>query len=443
MDAYGRYQAAERQPGCGSTHNISLLSVCPFSGVAENEDAIGSALFSDNCRPDGRIGYYLDTYAGFVSEGAYRQNGSSGGMGTWLLTELFCKGLIDGVIHVHEEDRGSGGELLFRYRLSTTLEGIASGAKSRYYPIELSQVIQDIRQLSGRYAIVGVPCFIKAVRLLCRQDPLVRDRIVYCIGLVCGHLKSTYFAEFFGWQCGIEPGQLRSINFRKKLRDGDANKYGIEVVGQGNGHEIRAVRRNADFFGYLWAHGFFKAQACDYCDDVLAETADVTVGDAWLPQYLKDPNGTNIIIVRHPIFREMIEEAMAAGRLKMDRLTPDDIARSQEGGLRHRREGLAYRLYLLDRAGKWRPRKRVQANAKHLSARLKRIHEMRVRLARESHVAFQKAIRAGSFSVFRDHMQRLLEKYEACSNPGFCERLLRRAAGIRSRARSFLRRWSR
>jgi coenzyme F420-reducing hydrogenase beta subunit len=33
---------------------------------------------------------------------------------------------------------------------------------------------------------------------------------------------------------------------------------------------------------------------------VLAETADVTVGDAWLPEYIKDGLGTNIITIRSP-----------------------------------------------------------------------------------------------------------------------------------------------
>ena len=60
------------------------------------------------------------------------------------------------------------GERLFRYRISRTPDELADGAKSRYYPVEMSEVLETIRRVPGRYAVVGVPCFIKAVHLLRR-----------------------------------------------------------------------------------------------------------------------------------------------------------------------------------------------------------------------------------------------------------------------------------
>lgn len=32
-------------------------------------------------------------------------------------------------------------------------------------------------------------------------------------------------------------------------------------------------------------------RACNYCDDVFAECADVTCMDAWLPEYSQDHRG--------------------------------------------------------------------------------------------------------------------------------------------------------
>lgn len=413
LDDYGRFQATLDPAIDITTSKAAVISVCPFSGVGPNEDEIGRELFDENCKYHDRIGYNLATYAGFVAEDGFRENGSSGGMGTWILTELFNHGLIDRVIHVGKHESTDADQRLFSYQVSSSIKEIRAGAKSRYYPIEMSGVLDIIRHRPGRYAIVGVPCFIKAIRLLAKENPVIREQIRFCIGLVCGHLKSSRFSEMFAWQCEIAPRDVLSINFRKKIPGKNANKYGVEVVGLRNNQEVSITKPNHEFYGYLWGQGFFKYQACDYCDDVVAETADITIGDAWLPQYVKDSEGTNVIVLRHPLIQDLIERAMSSGRLHLDQISADDVAESQDAGLRHRREGLAYRLHLKDQAGLWRPSKRVEPESTHLNPRLKKIHQLRSRMAIESHLAFEKALEAGSFVVFKDHMEPLVGAYNA------------------------------
>ena len=36
--------------------------------------------------------------------------------------------------------------------------------------------------------------------------------------------------------------------------------------------------------------------ACEFCDDVVGETADMSVGDAWLPGYVSDWRGTSVVV---------------------------------------------------------------------------------------------------------------------------------------------------
>ncbi|BCX08056.1 MAG: hypothetical protein KatS3mg066_1915 [Fischerella sp.] len=281
----------------------------------------------------------------------------------------------------------------------------------------MSEIIQIIRDRPGRYVLVGIPCFIKAVRLLMKEDPLLGERIRFCIGLICGHLKSIRFAEMFAWQCGVEPGKLLAVDFRKKLPDADANKYGVEVVGLENGKLVTRTRPVQDMYGYDWGLGFFKYKACDYCDDVVAETADVTVGDAWLPQYIKDSQGTNVIVVRHPIIHNMLERAIAAGNLKLDLIDAEEVVRSQKSGFAHRHDGLAYRLYLADTKGKWRPKKRIQPSKRNIERNFQKRYLMRMLLAKESHDAFKKAVEVGQFSVFVEIMEPLVRQYRALSQP--------------------------
>lgn len=426
VDEFGRFQPSLNLEIDNPNLDVKVLSVCPFSGQTPNEDDIGKLLFGDNCSHHELIGYHASTYAGYVAEGDFRDRGSSGGMGTWILNELFERDLIDAVIHVKQHESKANNSILFGFQTSDSIEEIRAGAKSRYYPVEMSKVLKTIEQKPGRYAIIGVPCFIKAIRLLAKQNSVIDERIHFCIGLVCGHLKTTKFADMFAWQCGIEPGNLNSIDFRKKMSQQNANKYGVEVQGTRENKKISEIRSNYEFFGYLWGQGFFKYPACDYCDDVLAETADVTVGDAWLPQYVKDSSGTNVVIVRNSLIQKLIEEGIASERLRLEPISADDAAKSQDAGLRHRREGLAYRLYLKDKAKLWRPEKRVQAQANHLNRRLKKIHQLRIIMARKSHTAFREAVKVKNFAAFKTAMEPTIEAYDRLYEPSWKQKLKQR-----------------
>lgn len=435
LDDFGRYTATLQDSGEKTqAHQASVpyLSTCPFAEGSENEDDIARGIFGDQCTYHDRIGYYLETYAGYVVEGDFRDKGSSGGMGTWIVAELFRQNHIDYVVHVHQQSAESGKQL-FNFHISSDFDEIRHGAKSRYYPVELSEVIQTIREQPGRYAIVGVPCFIKAIRLLAKVDTVICDRITFCIGLVCGHLKSTRFADMFAWQCGISPGQLQSINFRKKLPGRNANRYGVEVVGMHNGQQVTVTKPNNEFFGFLWGHGFFKYQACDFCDDVLAETADMTVGDAWLPQYVEDSQGTNVLVVRHPLLQQLLQQGQATGRLQLDLITAQQVEQSQDAGLRHRREGLAYRLHLKDQAQEWRPQKRVQPAKMRLQPKFRQVHQVRMALAKASHHAFALAIEKKDFSLFKQAMEPKIKEYNSARKPYIWQRLWKKIMSIKSK----------
>ncbi|MBK8018945.1 MAG: Coenzyme F420 hydrogenase/dehydrogenase, beta subunit C-terminal domain [Betaproteobacteria bacterium] len=134
---------------------------------------------------------------------------SSGGLTTWLLEALLERGDIDGVVHVSASDSP-----LFMYTVSTTRDGLGARGKSRYYAVEVSEVLNAVRGNGRRYAFVGVPCFVKAARLIAEQDEQLGRQLVYFIGLVCGHLKSFAYAELMAWQQGVTPDKLERFDFR-------------------------------------------------------------------------------------------------------------------------------------------------------------------------------------------------------------------------------------
>lgn len=412
--------------------------VCPFAELVRDEDDIGRELFGSSCKHHPDVGYYLGVYAGYVTKDTFREGGSSGGITSWLLCELFDRGLVSGVIHVHPRTRSPEDPRLFAYQVSTCLEEIRAGAKTRYYPIEMSEVMHFIRANPGRYVFVGLPCYIKSVRLLMAQDPVLRERILFCVGLVCGHLKSMRFAEAQAWQCGIHPSELLAIDFRKKLPQADANRYGVQVTGLEGEHLVTRVSSIDSLYGSSWALGFFKYKACDYCDDVFGEVADVSIGDAWLPRYFTDYRGTNILVTRTGLIDTLVAEAVAKGTLALDRITVEEASLSQAGGLRHRREGLAYRLQLAADQGVWVPPKRIQPSATHLTEKRKRLYDLRIEVACHSHRAFKQALDLDDFKIFAREMNPLVRQYLKAARPPIWQRLKSHARLWTAKARKRL-----
>ena len=146
--------------------------------------------------------------------------------------------------------------------------------------------------------MVGVPCFIKAVHLLRAADPLLAERIAFTLGLFCGHMKSARMIESFAWQMRAEM-RRRPRASSTAPRTPAARRTGTSPSSALADGSVRS-RHWWDMADGDWGAGFFQSPACDACDDVVAETADVSFGDAWVEPYSSDPRGTNVVVVRSP-----------------------------------------------------------------------------------------------------------------------------------------------
>jgi coenzyme F420-reducing hydrogenase beta subunit len=412
--------------GAQEERRSRAASVCPMSsGPLESE--IAATLYGD-LPEDPQIGRWRRNVAGWVNVADFRSAGGSGGLISWVLAELLRRGDVDAVIHVKPANPAGDDELLFEYGVSYDSAGVVGGAKSRYYPIQLAEVLAEVGRTNLRYAVVGVPCFIKAIRLLQRDGLLDPSRTPFCIGLVCGHLKSRYFAEYLAWQKDALPGTLRAFDFRRKLMDRPASDYGFAMTHVKDGSAVEETWPMASVNGRDWGEGLFKNPACEFCDDVLAECADLAVGDAWLPEYVADPRGTNVATVRSAHLDAIVREGEMRGDITLFPLTPADIAKSQAAGLRHRREGLAHRLARRAEAGQWAPQKRVAPALARDPAR-RRVYDLRLEIARTSSQLFAEARRARDLAQFQRAIAPVLGRYHAALRGPLLRRILRRAAG--------------
>ncbi|WP_400997766.1 Coenzyme F420 hydrogenase/dehydrogenase, beta subunit C-terminal domain [Agromyces sp. GXQ0307] len=377
--------------------------VCPFSDEARNEDALTRERFPDLPKDD-RIGAHLEVLAGRRTSEQEIIGSSSGGLTSLLLEELLRAGLVDGVLHVGR----SAGDPRFSYTVSTSPEEIEQNRKSMYSATTLADVVADIRGDGRTYAVVGVPCFIKALRLLASELPDLDAQFGVYVGLVCGHLKSTFFAESLAWQAGVPPTELEGIDFRVKNPGRYAWDYDYDAVDADGVHH---VRRSADTIDGGWGFGAFQPEACNFCDDVVAEGADVAFADAWLHKYAADWHGTNAVILRDERVRALLRAAAERGDVELEPLSVGDAARSQAGGFRHRRDGLALRLADDLAAGLSVPAKRVAPDRNAVSRRRAAVLRQRRRISRLSLTAFAEARADGDFDRYARPMRRAIRRY--------------------------------
>jgi len=368
-----------------------------------------------------KLGTHIRTAAGRVNDEQYIWGSSSGGMTSWLASKLIEEGVIDAVVSVGRP--GPTDHELFGYG-STGQADISARRKSYYYATTMAEVLEVICSTHLRFGLVGIPCYIKAARALCAQRPDIAPHLAVFIGLVCGHYKTQAFAESLAWQVGVSPGRLADVDFRIKdpSQPADHYNFGARAIGE----EEWKCSSPRVLVGGNWGHNAFQPEACNFCDDVVAECADISFGDAWLPQFAHESRGTNLIICRNRMLDDILEAGSASGEITLFSLSDADAVQSQAGGFRHRREGLALRLADDQAAGLSVPRKRVDPNPHAVSDHRANLLRQRRRMAKISQVAFERARVSGSLRDYTRVMTREIRRYKRLEKP-FLTRVIIRA----------------
>jgi len=360
LDDFGQYAPVRiGTPVPGIDDSIRRVNITDPS--ADDQTKIGTRLFGadPDINHDDMIGYYRGLYIGHVVDDDERLNSTSGGLSTWILCSMLEHGVVDGVIHMRQGRGGLGP--LFEYGISKTVSEVREAAKTRYYPGEVSRVLNEIRNgpAGRRFVLVGIPEVVAEVRLLSKELPEFGELVPFTVGLLCAHQKTTRYLESMAWQLGIDPRSLKDADFRFKRPGERADRYLTRITGSSGGAEVTKVLDPDKNLVANWGLGFFKSDFSDFTDDVFNETADVALGDAWLPEYSSDYRGNNVIIVRNPVVETLIREGMESGQIELKEVDVETVCRCQAGLVRHSHDELGYRLFRLVKAGITPPRTRV------------------------------------------------------------------------------------
>ena len=315
------------------------INVCPFNPEPDDEvkteNEIAKIFLTQANKHNNKIGRYIGTYAGYSFEN--RLTSSSGGIATYTLAELMKRGVVQHVISVKAQADNSQH---YVYSISSSIAELSSAAKTKYYPVTLADALKELKSLDGKVAIVGVACFIKAIRLAQVQDPVFSEKIGFLIGIICGGIKSSFFAEYLASKAGVSANHFKKPEFRIKDYSSSASDYSFGCLDQYNNQKTIKMRTVGD----MWGTGLFKANACDYCDDVTTELADLSLGDAWLEPYSQDGLGTNVIVTRSCLAEDIIKSGFEQGDLFIETLSEDIFLASQQGSFNHRHDGLGFRI---------------------------------------------------------------------------------------------------
>lgn len=416
INTKGYYQADLRGASAGDLATGSR--VCPFSNEAADEDSIAAEALPE-LEHDPRVGKYLSFFAARAGTESELVRSSSGGMTSYIARKLLEGGHVDGVIHVGQTDSP-----MFDYVVSHTSDEIQDRRKSRYHPASFADALNSVRGNGLRYAFVGVPCAVKSARLIAAEDEAMGKQLAFFIGLVCGHLKSAAYAESFAWQVGIAPDELETVDFRVKNPGMLSRQYSFKATSKSG---KSAEQQTIAFTGGSWGHAVFQLNACNYCDDIFAETADVVCGDAWLPRYEAEWRGTNVVITRNEVIDQIMRDAANEGEIWSEPLDLESVVNTQLGNFRHRRAGLSVRLEDDEKHGRWHPEKRVKAGEISVPERRKKLVLQRRELSARSHDLFAAAKESGNIDVYLNAIRPMIAAYDRVSKPALLTRVRIRA----------------
>jgi coenzyme F420-reducing hydrogenase beta subunit len=321
------------------------ISVCPILNPLSDEDLNQTLEPIQWSGAEKIVGDYISCYSGYSTKKSQRQNGSSGGMLTWLLTTLLEEKKIDGAIVVVQSSDPK--ERLFEFKILDTVEQIESASGSKYYPVEISDVMQFVRKdrSDKRYALIGLPCLITGITHAKKINKRLNEKIAYTFSLTCGQLPNRFYTEALASYSGIDSNDLSYVNYRSKSGTKNARDYVFYAEDFSGNHGRELFWSTKPWF--LWKNSFFIHGACKICDDVFGRNADAVFMDAWLDRYSDDPSGHSMIVVKHPEIQTLLSASVARNNIVLIPEPIEEILQSQKGVITKKTELLSANLYKL------------------------------------------------------------------------------------------------
>lgn len=280
------------------------------------------------------IGNYLNYYTGHSTDYDIRYNSASGGLVTQLLIFALEEGIIDGALVTRmKKDNPLEPEPF----IARTKDEIIEASKSKYCPVPANIALKEILESKEgeKFAVVGLPCHIHGIRKAEQINKKLKERIVLHFGLFCHHGANFISTQFFLEELNVKKEDVAKLSYRGQGWPGNT------LI------ELRNGSKKANpFFSHYWVYPslyFFTIKRCFMCSDALSELADISFGDAWLPEPSADKIGSSIIISRDKVGEELLRRAKEEDKLRLQHISRAKLIESQISALYFKKRSLPAR----------------------------------------------------------------------------------------------------
>jgi coenzyme F420 hydrogenase subunit beta len=299
------------------------LKVCPGKGY--NIKSSSAQLYSDDAKYSVDLGYVNNQFVVSSMSDRTLQNASSGGVMTQIILYLLEQEIVDYVVVTKfvYTDNGVRTHTFF----SNSIEKILEAQGSKYCPVNMDSFIEELDDYKHKkFAFVGTPCQIAAVREIQQFDDAVRKNLMLTIGTFCGGFKSYNNIRKLAKRNGVDYKNVVYFRFRGGGQPGSLLLNDIH----GNSY-------NVDYPVYAGYTGYTKLLRCHLCVDATGELADISCGDAWLEEYIADKKTWSVVLCRNRLASSVLQEMEAEQKIVLRGITDEEICRSQQQNLKSKK----------------------------------------------------------------------------------------------------------
>jgi coenzyme F420 hydrogenase subunit beta len=248
-----------------------------------------------------------ETYVGHASDEAIRRNGASGGVITQVLIHLLETKQINGAICLH-----LGEDLPYKAKpiIARTKDEIIKCAQSIYSVTPVNSILGELEKINGNYAYVGLPDQVASIRKLQKLGHSGAKKIKFILGPYMG--TQMYFAAIRSFLRSHGVNSVKEIT-QLKYRAGEWPGY-LEIKLK-NGRVLRAEK-----FYYNYLIPFFITSSSLQLVDFTNELCDISVGDAWSPEFEKQKGGHSVVLARNSNALKILVEMQKKELLTLNKI---------------------------------------------------------------------------------------------------------------------------
>lgn len=329
--------AFNKKNDCPTPQNTCLgqdsiaAKVCPGKGyniVAKGQELYGKGKY------DPMLGYFQYLTAAHTNDTTILKNASSGGVITHILIYLLEKGIVDkvAVTQFYCDRKG----VHTRSFLTDSKIEILKSQGSKYCPVDLSGLLEQLHTYTGKVAIMATPCAIAGIRNIQEFTPdYIKSKIVFTIANFCGGFKSFKNIKRLAEIHKIDYYNLKTFRFR-----GEGQPGGLLFI-ENNGKTAATP-----YPQYVGLNGYSKMHRCFVCPDATGELADIACGDAWIQRFQEDMSPWSMIICRNKKAENIIKDMGEKGAMTLADVSTDEIKLSQRFNLNSKKTRQKARMSL-------------------------------------------------------------------------------------------------